>query len=213
MNLSYQVNDSPSTVLENRRLLFNTLRLDLNKAAIPLQCHSDRIEVVSTPGEYTNCDALITITENLPLVAAIADCAAIVLFGRVRHVLAVVHAGWRGTAKTIVAKTLTRIREDFGISFKDVVAYISPSAGQCCYEVGAEVAAEFANEYVQERDRRLYLDLKKANVDQLLAAGLVKGNIDVSPHCTICNSQLFHSFRRDGDRSGRMMAVAALVQP
>jgi YfiH family protein len=213
MNLSYRVNDNPANVLENRRRFFTALGLDPARAAIPLQCHSDRIEVVSTPGEYQNCDALITNTVNLPLVVTVADCAAIVLFDRVRHVLGVVHAGWRGTAKTIVALTLSRMREKFSASVKDVVAYISPSAGQCCYEVGPEVAAEFDHEYVQQRGDRLFIDLKQANVHQLLAGGVVKGNIEVAPQCTICNAQLFHSFRRDGERSGRMMAVATLVGP
>lgn len=211
MNLSYRVNDDPANVLENRRRLSDALRMDLDKAAIPLQCHSDRIEVVRAPAEYPNCDALLTNTRGLPLVVTVADCAAIVLFARVRHVLAVVHAGWRGTAKTIVAKALLRMREEFGVSVKDVVAFVSPSAGQCCYEVGPEVAAEFAHEYILERNGRLYLDLKQANVDQLLAGGLVKGNIEMSPYCTICSAQQFHSYRRDGEKSGRMMAVASLV--
>ncbi len=211
MNLSFRVNDDPANVFENRRRLFKALGIDLNNAAIPVQCHSDHIEVVSGPGEYSSSDALITNASNVPLVVSVADCMAVVLFDPVQHVMAAVHAGWRGTAGTIVAKSLAHMREMFGVSAKELVAYLSPSAGPCCYEVGAEVAEVYGSKYVENREERLYLDLRKANVDQLLAGGVVKGNIDISPQCTICNPELFHSFRRDGERSGRMMAVACLV--
>ena len=211
MNLSFRVHDDPANVLENRRRLSALLEMDLNKAAIPAQCHSDHIEVVSAAGEYERSDALITGTSNLPLVVSVADCMAVVLFDPVRRVIAAVHAGWRGTAASIVSQALTRMKDAFGVRESDIVAFLSPSAGACCYEVGPEVAAQFGSDYVQRRDGRLYLDLKKANADQLLAGGLQEGGIEISPLCTICNPGLFHSFRRDGDRSGRMMAVACLV--
>ncbi|OGU26100.1 MAG: hypothetical protein A2X66_07765 [Ignavibacteria bacterium GWA2_54_16] len=211
MNLSYRVHDDPANVTENRRLLFAWLGMRLDNAAIPVQCHSDHIEVVSGPGQYENSDALITNTPHVSLVVNIADCMAVVLFDPVHRVLATVHAGWRGTAASIVAKAVVSLRERFGVSTSDVVAFLSPSAGPCCYEVGPEVARVFSSVYVQDRAGRLYLDLKKANTDQLLAGGARKSNIEVSPQCTICNPGLYHSYRRDGERSGRMMAVACLM--
>ena len=211
MNLSFRVHDNPANVTENRRRFFGALGLDLTRAAIPVQCHSDQIAPVTEPGEYEGCDALVTSSPNLPLVVNVADCMAIVLFDPTRGVLAVVHAGWRGSAKSIVSKSLVLMREKYEVSAKDTIAFLSPSAGQCCYEIGPEVAEQFGDKYVQERDLRLYLDLKKANTDQLLAGGVIGNNIDVSRDCTICNPDLYHSFRRDGQRSGRMMAVAALT--
>jgi len=211
MNLSFRVNDEVDNVVENRRRLFTALGLDPKTVAIPLQCHSDHIEVVAEPGEYENSDALITNRADLPLVVSVADCLAVILFDPVKHVLAVVHAGWRGTARTIAAKSVVLLTEKFGVSAKDLVAFLSPCAGPCCYEVGHEVADVFAKEHVRQRDGRLYFDLKKANADQLLMSGVPEANIEVSPSCTICNPDLFHSFRRDGSRSGRMMAVACLL--
>jgi YfiH family protein len=211
MNLSFRVHDDPANVIENRRRLFARLGMNLDSAAIPGQCHSDHVEVVSASGEYDQTDALITSTLNLPLVVSVADCMAVVLFDPTCNVLGTIHAGWRGTASSIVAQSLVRMRDTFGVSVREVVAYLSPSAGPCCYEVGPEVAAKFQSNYVQKRGGSLFLDLKNANADQLLAAGLQKDNIDISPQCTICNPDLFHSFRRDGERSGRMMAVASLV--
>jgi len=211
MNLSFRVKDDPVNVAENRRRLFTALGMGLTSAAIPVQCHSDHIEVVSEPGDYESSDALLTNTVNLSLVVTVADCMAVVLFDPVRKVLATVHAGWRGTAAAIVRKSLVCMGERFGVSPDDVVAYLSPSAGPCCYEIGAEVAEVFGSSYVENRDERLYLDLRKANADQLRAGGLAESNIEISSRCTICNPDLFHSFRRDGDRSGRMMAVAWLT--
>jgi YfiH family protein len=212
MNLSFRVGDDPANVAENRRRLFTALGMDLSRIAVPFQCHSDLIKVVSKPGEYESCDALVTEALDLPLAVSVADCMAIVIYDPVQRVMAIAHAGWRGTAKTIVTKALALMKENYSVSAKEVVAYLSPSAGQCCYEVGPEVAEKFENEYVVERDQRLYLDLRKANTDQLLAAGLLKGNIEISQRCTVCNPELFHSFRRDGQRAGRMMAVACLVE-
>lgn len=211
MNLSYRVHDSPANVAENRRLLFARLGMILDNAAIPVQCHSDHIEIVSGPGQFENSDALITTTLQVPLVVNVADCMAVVLFDPIHRVLATVHAGWRGTAASIVSKTIATLRGRFGVSANDVAAFLSPSAGTCCYEVGPEVASLFSSDYVENRAQRMFLDLKKANAEQLLAAGVSESNIEISPQCTICNPDLFHSFRRDGERSGRMMAVACLM--
>lgn len=211
MNLSYRVHDDPANVAENRRLLFARLGMNLDNAAIPVQCHSDHIEIVSGPGQFENSDALITTTVHVPLVVNVADCMAVVLFDPIHRVLATVHAGWRGTAASIVSKTIAALRGRFGVSANDVVAFLSPSAGACCYEVGPEVARVFSSDCVQNRAQRMFLDLKKANAEQLLAGGVRESNIEISPQCTICNPDLFHSFRRDGERSGRMMAVACLM--
>ena len=102
--------------------------------------------------------------------------------------------------------------EKFGADPKKMVAYIGPSAGACCYEVGQEVADRFPG-YIIEKNGSQTLDLKGFNRDGIAGEGVPAGNIDTSAYCTICNPKLFHSYRRDGDRSGRMMFLAAISQP
>jgi YfiH family protein len=212
MNLSFRIGDDQKHVEENRRRFFGALGLDPNRLAVPLQCHSDHVQIVGESGEYESCDGLITETPDLPLVVTVADCLPVVLFEPAKAVLAHVHAGWRGSSRNIVEQTIAIMRKEFGVSPDSLVAFLGPSAGECCYEVGGEVAEVFHPDELERRNGKVFLNLKKANLDQLLACGLRRENIEVSNWCTICTPDLFHSFRRDGNQSGRMMSVAMIVR-
>ena len=211
MNLSYRVGDDPGNVVENRKRFFGALGFMESGSAIPHQCHSSNIHIVSEPGEYDACDGLVTQTKGLPLIVTVADCLPVVLYDSAKSVLGVIHAGWRGTAQGIVAEAVDLMVKQCGASTSGMVAYLGPSAGVCCYEVGRDVAEVFSLDQVEQRNDRLFLDLKKANCDQLLSTGLSEENIEISAYCTICTPQLFHSHRRDRNKSGRMMAAVSLV--
>jgi YfiH family protein len=211
MNLSFRVGDDPANVAENRRRLFSALEFVESESAIPHQCHSSNVQIVSGPGSYETCDGLMTAVRGLPLVVTVADCLPVVLFEPEKQVIGLVHAGWRGTSQGISAEAVGLMVKQCGGTANKVIAYMGPSAGVCCYEVGQEVAELFSLDQVEQRDDRLYLNLKKANCDQLLGAGLKEENIEISPYCTICTPQLFHSHRRDRNNSGRMMASVSLL--
>jgi len=211
MNLSFRVGDDPANVVENRKRFFGSLGIMESGLAIPHQCHSNNIQIVSLPGEYDACDGLVTQTKGLFLSVSVADCLPVVLYDSTNSVLGLVHAGWRGTAQGIVAKTVELMVKHFRADSSGMVAYLGPSAGVCCYEVGREVAEAFSLDQVERHGDRLSLNLKRANCHQLLGTGLSVENIEISPYCTICTPQLFHSHRRDGNKSGRMMAAASLV--
>lgn len=211
MNLSFKVGDDPANVVENRKRLFGSLGFTESESAIPHQCHSSNVQIVSKPGEYEACDGLITDVVGLPLVVTVADCLPIVLFEPVKRVIGLVHAGWRGTTQGIAAEAVGLMVKHCGATASEMVAYLGPSAGVCCYEVGGDVAQLFSLDEIEQRNDRLYLDLKKSNIDQLLSIGIKEEHIEVSPQCTICNPQLFHSYRRDRNMSGRMMAAATLL--
>ncbi len=212
MNLSYRVGDERTYVEENRRQFFGALGFNPDHLAIPHQCHSDEVKIVTGPGEFESTDALITRSVGLPLVVAVADCLPVVLYDPVTSVLAHVHAGWRGATQRIVAKSVQVMVEHFGVSPRTLIAFLGPSAGVCCYEVGPDVAALFAPAYREDRGNRMFLDLKRVNVSQLFESGVNRSNIEVSAWCTICNPEIFHSYRRDHDRSGRMMAAVSIVE-
>lgn len=211
MNLSFRVGDERHQVEENRRRFFGALGFNPKELAIPVQCHSSHILSVNLPGEYDACDGLVTTAMNLPLVITVADCLPIVLFDPKAAVLGHVHAGWRGSADGIVRKAVTMMKNDYQASPETMVAYLGPSAGVCCYEVGREVADAFAPDQIDTRGGKMFLNLKKANLDQLLACGLRAENIEISSLCTICSPDLLHSYRRDQDKSGRMMAVVSMI--
>lgn len=170
------------------------------------QIHSDRVVVAEGPGVLGEGDALITDRPGFLLTIRTADCFPILLADREHRRVAAVHAGWRGTAAGIAAKTVAAMGSG------DLVAVIGPGIQKCCFEVGPEVAVHFAG-YPAERT---HVDLAAENRRQLIEAGLSPDQIVVSDLCTCCGPDQFHSFRRDREASGRMVSaigIRGLGQP
>ena len=211
MNLSFNVGDVRDNVIENRKRFFGTLGLKSAGVAFTRQCHSATVKTVVLPGEYDACDGLITSTSNLPLAISVADCLPVLLFDPDRHVIAAVHAGWRGSASHIIKQAVKKLQAEFRSASASLIAFLGPAAGACCYEVGQEVADRFDADVLAIRFGRIFLDLKKENARQLLDLGVDEKNIETSQFCTICTPSLFHSYRRDGKQSGRMMGVICLI--
>jgi YfiH family protein len=112
------------------------------------QIHSDVVCVFSTPpAPAPQADAAISRRAGLFLGIQTADCVPILLADPRRRVVAAVHAGWRGTLARIAAKTLGRMRLEFGTNPEDVLAALGPAIGSCCYEVGPEVAQAFLGQF------------------------------------------------------------------
>jgi len=153
------------------------------------------------------CDILATPLAEIALVVQTADCVPIVLAGR--RAVAVVHAGWRGSARQAAAsgvEALVSLGEEPG----EVAAWIGPSIRACCYEVGGEVAAQFAGDFVRAGcGGKFRLDLMSLNRTQLESSGVASNRIVIHPACTLCGGKKFASFRRDGAKAGRMIALVA----
>lgn len=169
------------------------------------QIHSNLVLIADRPrGVIGDADALIVVDPGVTVSIRTADCLPI-LFADVRTgAVAAVHAGWRGTAAGIVGKTLDRMREEFGSKPEDVVAAIGPGIGKCCYEVGVDVAKQFG---VEQAGR---IDLAEHNRQQLLVAGVTQ--IEVVSPCTYCEGETFFSYRREGERAGRMISFIRQVR-
>jgi polyphenol oxidase len=211
MNLSLNVGDDPSAVMENRKRFFSQVGVKVDRLAVPLQCHSNEVFKADLPGEYQKCDALITNLRNVALAITVADCVPVLLFDPIRHAVGAVHAGWKGTAHSIVERAITKMKEEYGTNPENLLVFVGPSAGSCCYEVGEEVAVMFRKKIVPYGTGKILLDLKEENRRQLQHQGIPAGNIEVNESCTICEKEMFHSYRRDGARSGRMMAVICII--
>jgi YfiH family protein len=210
MNTSFRVGDDPAAVRMNRKLLFERVGGAEERTVFARQQHSTEIRIVSSPGEYDACDGFLTQTQDLWLAVSIADCAPVFVADQKRRVVGAFHAGWRGTAGRIVERGVALMTEAFGTKGEDVVAFVGPSAGGCCYEVGSEVANLFSEQAVRHVNGSLHLDLKAELARQLRTVGVLHENIELSKHCTICQAETFHSFRRDNDRSGRMLGIIGL---
>ena len=149
-------------------------------------------------------DALLEDRPGSVIAVKTADCIPILLVDERRRAVAAVHAGWRGTAARIAPAAVVAMRVRFGTDPGDVHAAIGPGIGGCCYEVGPEVMERFGG---QGRGR---LDLTAANRTQLEQSGVTPARIYASHHCTMCNPEEFHSFRRDRESAGRLYSFVGI---
>ncbi len=153
LNLGFTDWDRRETVVTNRRALLAALRVEQMPLAPLRQIHSDVIYVLhDPPKEPPRGDALVTSVPGLILGVQTADCVPILLADTKRRIVAAIHAGWRGTLKRIVMKTVGRMQMVFGSQPKDIVAALGPSIAGCCYEVGPEVAQAFAGQFAAARE-------------------------------------------------------------
>jgi len=209
-NLGYGLGDDDARVTNNISRFAEALGLEAADLAMMKQVHGDTIRDISEPGLYENTDAMITRHARIGLTVRSADCVPVVLYAPNEQIVAVVHAGWRGSAARVTLKTVQRLVEEFRVDTAGLFAFIAPSAGRCCYQVGADVAGLFPEAWVDTVGEHHHLDLKGLNAHQLEQAGVRPDNIEIDGLCTIHNETLFHSWRRDGEQAGRMLATIYL---
>lgn len=160
-------------------------------------------------GEY---DAAISNVSGSQINLSLADCAGVILYHPKSNKVAAIHSGWKGTKKSITEKTLDRMAGDSGIVqfAKELLVWFMPSAAGENYEVGKEFKEYFPNS-VHVKGDRLYFDNRKEIERRLLSMGVKKDNIFHPDTCTISDKR-YHSYRRDGDKAGRMNAFVKLEE-
>jgi YfiH family protein len=178
------------------------------------QVHSD-VSVYSDgclTGRIGEGDALLTDAPGALVGVRTADCVPILIADVSKRTVAAVHAGWRGSAQAIVAKTVGAMAVRFGSHARDLQAAIGPAIGACCYEVGPEVASQFKSFFPDRADleERTHLDLPEANRRQLLSAGVPADRIHVCGLCTACLTGEFFSWRRDRRKHERMVSAIGI---
>ena len=226
LNLGSHVGDVPERVRLNRLSFQKALRRRLLDPVVGEQVHGTHAACVGRLHAGTRwqgnepalqaTDALATDTLFLPLVTLVADCLAIALVDPVSRTAAAVHAGWRGLADGVLENTLAAMNRTWGTVSEDVVAWIGPSIGPCCYEVGPEVAEHFPASSVAGAGDRSHLDLRDAARRRLVSAGLISENLAGLDLCTSCETELFFSHRRatrEGQKTtGRQAMLVWLEQ-
>jgi len=186
------------------------------------QVHSDQIFCLKDVSKMQdqvskiNADALITHLNETPIGVFTADCIPILLFDTRLHVVAAIHAGRKGTQKSIVNKTILAMKWEYGCRPKDLVVGMGPGIGGCCYEVDQaclELFAKkipYASPFVKKKKHgKFLLDLFAVNIQQALDAGLLFDNIFQSGECTFCSPLNHFSYRREG-QTGRILTFIML---
>ena len=189
------------------------------------QVHSDKIfclkDVSQTQAQVSkiNADALITHLNETPIGVFTADCIPVLLCDTRLHVVAAIHAGRKGTQKSIVNKTIMAMKREYGCRPKDLVAGMGLGIGGCCYEVDQACLSLYENKIPyatpfikKKKNGKILLDLVAINIQQALDAGLFFENIFQSGECTFCSPMNYFSYRREG-QTGRILTFIMLQKP
>ncbi|GAB5045754.1 peptidoglycan editing factor PgeF [Thermodesulfovibrio sp. TK110] len=186
------------------------------KLYIPVQRHTDFVVNLNALTEPSVADAVITDQKNLFIGIKTADCLPALIFDPEEKVIAAVHAGWRGTAKGILRKTILKMNEIYGCEPKNLLIAFGPYIKGCCYEVGEEVIEALRKEIPEENyifrvNRKKHVDIGIANCFQAISAGVKKENIWISEDCTYCKNIEYASYRFHGKKAARQYGVIGML--
>jgi polyphenol oxidase len=184
------------------------------------QTHSDQGAVITADNNpiaipFSRDGDFIITDQEIGLGVLTADCLPIVIYDKVHHALAIVHAGWRGSVQEIAPKALAHMTEVFNTDPSQVCVFFGPCAKTCCYTVTQEFrdhVAPFAcaDRTLQKIGADYHFDVPLFNALLLEKAGVRSEAISLSYNvCTMCATNFF-SHRRQGALAGRQMTVAWL---
>lgn len=223
-NCTSYCGDQAETVRRNQQILCDALPVRPKELVIPFQTHG--VEIGKIDSSYLALmeeerqsylqgkDALVTDIPEYCLCISTADCVPLLIYDKVKQVIAAVHAGWRGTVDSIAGKTIETLQQEYACKAEDLLVCIGPSISLESFEVGDEVWQAFSDAgfdmrriSVRKPDTgKWHLDLWEANRMQLLERGVPAENIELSGMCTYLNNEQFFSARRLGIKSGRILS-------
>lgn len=223
LNLGLHVGDEDASVVENRRRALEALGCALEDAVFAQQVHGHRATVITPDdrgrgareldGAVPASDALVTSSRGLALVVLVADCLPALLVDPEAGVLAVVHAGWRGTAAAAMVCAVAAAQR-LGAEPARMHAVLGPAISAARYQVGAEVVAAVGQApggapsgVAFEQPDGWHLDLVRANEHQLFGAGVPAEHVVKSGVST--DDERFFSDRR-ARPCGRFALLARL---
>jgi len=227
LNLAGFNEDTAENILENRRRFLKLFSgnwiltgcWQVHGAEVHLvKDEADAQPVPGVLGDGSYCDALVSDAARVLLGVKTADCVPIVIADPKTGAFAAVHAGWRGTLGRITESVLLDMKDEHGVDPKSCLVALGPAACVDCYEVGEDVASDFQKEFSNSQEflkpgktGRFHLDVRQANVVQLLGGGVPLPSIHLCSYCTMHQNDLFFSYRMEGKASpenfGRLLSV------
>lgn len=228
-SLNFRNGDAQENILENYQRICHAVGYEFDGLVASAQDHHTTLRYVTElekgvgitkPRDMDSVDGLYTDVPGITLVTSYADCVPLYFFDPTRNVIAIAHAGWRGTVQRIGEKMTETLCRQFGCSSQDIIAAIGPSIGPCCYEVDETVREQVMRlddivpeEVLEEQGEGKYLlDLWECNRRILVLAGIPDENISVGEVCTKCHPELFFSHRLLGENRGGMVAMMSLKE-
>lgn len=138
-------------------------------------------------------DGHATDASGLLLTVTLADCVPVFIVDPARRTVALLHAGWRGTAADVVEAGLDTLSESFGSDPGELLVHLGPAICGGCYEVGPEVFHALGEAAPRAPAA---IDLRSVIRRRASAAGVRARNVTVSGECTLCGDGRYYSHRR-----------------
>ena len=194
--------EPPADALARWLALRDELAAAAPRVASARQVHGSRILEHGPGGDgwtrHEGADGHIAVSPGVACVVTIADCVP-VFVAHPSGAVALLHAGWRGTAAKIVPKAIATLKER-GLDPADLKVHLGPAICGRCYKVGPDVFEQLTGwQTIRERN----VDLRALLAEQAKEMGVRQ--LSASPHCTRCDNDRFFSHRA-GD-AGRQVAV------
>lgn len=210
LNLGLNTNDDVNHVFANRALMYKQFNLDPRWVAWGKQIHSTRVRIITTGGLHPDTDGMVSTIPGLALVIQVADCAAILMADPENRVIGAVHAGWRGAAGGILPNGVDKMKK-LGADPAKIKVYVSPCISQKHFEVGPEVSEQFPDSMVDNTSyEKPHIDLRGYVQNELLKTGIRDEAIEIDKHCTFEEGDKLYSYRREQERSGRMLGIVVM---
>ena len=174
------------------------------------QVHGARCRVHAdvTPGvcRLGDGDGHVTGSSGVLLTVTLADCVPVFIVDPDTRAVALLHAGWRGTAAGVVASGVGALADTFGSDPGELVVHLGPAICGGCYEVGPEVFAALGE---VPPPGPAAIDLRGVIRKRAVALGVPDGQVTVSDECTLCGDGRYFSHRR-GD-TGRHLGFIGIL--
>lgn len=222
-NNFYQNEDK---VYKNYEKICKKINLDASIVVRPLQTHTNCVkniynEIGILPKGLENVDGLITNQKNKILSVIFADCTPIFLYDPEKNVIGNIHSGWKGTVSKIGKVAIEKMIKDYGCNVQDIIACIGPTIRKCHFEVDADVKEIFEAAFntleiihkgeIKDGKQKYFVDTVLANIIMMKELGLKSQNIIDSNICSVCESDLIHSYRVEGNKAGRCTSLISLI--
>lgn len=219
--------------IQDYKNLCDNIGLDYKNVVKTNQQHTDEVKIVTEKEnkdfmdinleKYSQTDGLITNKSKFVLSTTNADCILLLFFDPITKTIANVHSGWKGTLQRISVKTIEKMKKEFNCMPENIICCICPSIRKCHFEVDKDVKEQFENEFkdinisnsIEIMDKQP--NKEKWNIDTVLInkillkkEGLIEENIIDSGICSMCNSDIIHSFRVEKENYGLETALICL---
>lgn len=211
---------------ESYSKIYEAIGLNVNTLVKPLQNHTSNIKCIDRVWkneDLPNTDGLITDKKEIALTTTNADCILLLFYDPVKKVIANVHSGWKGTFQKIGEKAVIKMITNYKCKPEDIYCFISPSIRKCHFEVDKDVREIFEKEFKDLGNTNLEQIIEKQqekekwNIDTVLINKIIMQKLGLKPEnivdsgiCTVCNSNLIHSYRAEGKGYGLATALIGL---